>query len=90
METMWKFVFDMERSPTLEISTPRGSHARFVGLDPASGNPAIWFLVPKVATEKVERTFVIYGTGHRIHQFSDYVGSVIQGQFVWHIFESLL
>lgn len=90
METIWKFVFELEKSVKLEAKLPIGSRVRFVGLDPATGNPAIWVHVKQHDAVKEEKTFVIYGTGHRINAFTDYVGSVIQGQFVWHIFEVLV
>lgn len=89
METMWKFVFEPENSNVLQIQVPIGSRARFVGLDPATGNPAVWVHIKQHDAAREEKAFFIYGTGHRINAFTDYVGSVIQGQFVWHIFEVL-
>lgn len=88
METMWKFVFEL-KSETLEIQVPLGSKARFVGLDPITGNPAVWIHVMQHDEVKETKSFVIYGTGHKINALTEYVGSVIQGPFVWHIFEVL-
>lgn len=35
------------------------------------------------------RTFRVYGTGHEVAHGGDYLGTVIDGQFVWHLYEQL-
>jgi hypothetical protein len=37
---------------------------------------------------KEDRTFVVYGTGETIQEPpGDYIGTVQDGSFVWHVFE---
>jgi len=49
----------------------------------------IWAVCP-VASETFTRTFQLIGTGHPIHKAERrYIGTVVVGAFVWHVFEVL-
>lgn len=46
----------------------------------------IWALVdPGKPTER--RTFRVYGTGHEMDDGITFIGTVMAGPFVWHVFE---
>lgn len=36
----------------------------------------------------VERVFFVHGTGHSINADHDHVGTVLDGSFVWHVYEA--
>ena len=84
---VWKFPLG-----TLAIvSVPATAVPVLVALDPATGQPGIWLEIDLDAP-KVERTFGIFGTGHTIEGNGGYpsplhVGSVVQGLYVWHVYE---
>jgi hypothetical protein len=72
-------------SQPIEIEADR---PLWVGIDPASGDPAVWAEVPTDRAPAGARLRV-FGTGH---EFADndmlYVGSIVghSGVFVWHIY----
>lgn len=87
--TIWKFPITV--GGITPINIPVGAQVRLAALDPASGAPAIWIELDPEAP-MINRRFVIYGTGHEIEgdggSPSDlHVGSLIDGDFVWHIYE---
>lgn len=52
------------------------------------GDICIWVLVdPKQNFE--QRYFVVYGTGFEINPQHQYIGTVQEGAYVWHVFEDL-
>lgn len=38
-------------------------------------------------TEHVTRRFDVFGTGHSIPSAAEYVGTLLSGPYVWHIYE---
>jgi hypothetical protein len=85
---IWKFPLH-----SIETVVRTSAHAPIAlcGLDPVSGAPALW-IKNNPDAEAVDRTFVIYGTGHEIEgdegfPYDIHVGSVIDGPFVWHVYE---
>ena len=48
----------------------------------------IWALVD-VREDVGNRKFIIYGTGHPITTAGKHIGTVLDGRFVWHVFEAL-
>lgn len=84
---VWKFPLG-----TMSIvNVPAAAKVVLVALDPATEQPSIWLEVDQDAP-KVDRAFGIFGTGHPINGDGGYptplhVGSVVQGRFVWHVYE---
>jgi len=84
---VWKFPLG-----TMSIvNVPLTARVVLVALDPATEQPAIWLEVDQSAP-KVDRAFGIFGTGHPIEGDGGFpsplhVGSVVQGRFVWHVYE---
>jgi len=82
--TIWKF--PLEVTDHQSVVMPQGAHALSVGLDP-QGQLCLWALVdPELDLLPLE--VVIVGTGHRSYLIEHlrFLGSVVQGSFVWHVF----
>ena len=79
---VWKY--------TLEFHTPSvfdmPEDAEIVHVNEQNGFPTMWVLVDDCAPT-MERIFFICGTGDAIRRDAKYVGSVHDGEYVWHIFE---
>jgi hypothetical protein len=68
------------------IQLPSKAVILSVGLDPV-GDLCLWALVDQVAKHFDVRRVVICGTGKPCNENrDDYVASVVQGPFVWHVF----
>lgn len=81
--TIWKWSLDRVDVQTVNI--PRG--AMILSVQMQQGAPQIWALCDPTEP-KVPRAFRIIGTGHEIPGYPGaYVATVIDGQFVWHVFE---
>ena len=82
--TIWKFPFEVEDSVLIEM--PEG--ATVLKVECQNGVPCIWALVKPDAPKQL-RSFLIYGTGHRIAGIDSlsHVATFQQGPLVWHMFE---
>ncbi|MET0439193.1 MAG: hypothetical protein ABW043_17040 [Devosia sp.] len=74
------------RSPVVSVEMPDGGAIRLVARDPASVNPAIW-VEHDLRQPAVRRTFLVFGTGMEVEAESTHVGSLIAGDYVWHVYE---
>ncbi len=92
MQTIYKYpLLLLQAAVGQPIIMPKGAEIRLIGVDP-KGVPCIWAEVdsaPKTVEE--QRTFWLYGTGHPIAVANGlkYVGSWIQEEFVWHLYEEV-
>lgn len=85
-KTIWKYpVSDIGE---VTIPMPAGSKVVFVAGDPSGISPAFWAEVDQSAPIEF-RKFQIVGTGHDIPPYAIHRGTVIQGPFVWHLYEIL-
>jgi len=92
MRTIHKFLVPFASEAAAELPPcpiSPSDKVRHVGIDPRSGQPAIWV---EVETQKAEtpkgRRFVVSGTGCEVPPGHQHVGSTIDGSFVWHVFEA--
>lgn len=71
------------------IKLPLGSQV--LHADTQNGEFFIWALVNLDETEFVEREFAVWGTGWEIEEYPnvDFISTVFEGPYVWHIFEIL-
>ncbi|MCY4128801.1 MAG: hypothetical protein OXG15_06110 [Gammaproteobacteria bacterium] len=88
MRSIWKYQLNRENTEQV-ITMQKGFVPLHVGLDPA-GDMCIWGLVDEQAPLCNCRV-IVYGTGGLTldsHDtiLSDYVGTVHDGLFVWHVF----
>lgn len=81
---IWKFVLD---KPISEIEMPEWAKPLHFGIDPASGKPALWARVNPEAPKET-RSFVVVGTGSETPENGVYVATTIDGQLVWHLFDT--
>ena len=80
---VWKYQFDIDDGEQTK-DIPLMHQCLYVAMQ--AGKLCLWVLVnPSNAT--VSKGFVLHGTGHPIGDDEDYVGSSLDGQFVWHLFK---
>ena len=83
MKTVWKYpieITDEQIVPALFGASPI-----YVGLDP-KGFPCIWCDVEDTKPGNESLRISIRGTGHPSPENVTYLGSFIQGPFVWHVY----
>lgn len=80
---VWKYEIGHART---EVDLPKDAECVRVSPDPR-GVACMWALVdPDAPTERVQ--LEIYGTGHPIPDGRTFIGSWLDGPFVWHLFAS--
>lgn len=80
---VWKFPFEIK--DTFSLKMPAGSRILHVALQ--GDVPCMWALC-KASNPEITRQFRIHGTGHSNIELDEiYVGTIMDGAFVWHIFE---
>ena len=84
MKTIYKYKLDGGRTTTLELP----ELARVIHCAIQGDEYCIWVRVDTDAP-KVKRSFTIVGTGWEIEDSLGHVGTILDGAFVWHIFEVL-
>lgn len=90
MRTIWKFPIPYELTTHAEFPLERSDPIVHVALDPqAHGTLALWIEVDPTSELRILRRFKVIGTGHPIPDGGKFVGTVIDGQLVLHVFEVL-
>ena len=88
MKVIYKYPFKIQSKPQ-GVFLPKSAQILHVGVQ-YGGSPMLWALVD---TEPLEglRTLRVYGTGETIDETLplQYLGTIFQGPYVWHIFEEL-
>jgi hypothetical protein len=90
---IWKYQIPLGMAGA-DFRLPIGGQLRHVGIDPLSGNPAVWIEVDPESDRLESRRFRVVGTGYDIPYGVGvelkHVGSAISpAGFVWHIYESM-
>lgn len=81
---IWKYEIAVgEREVTLLM--PHKSEIIHIGTDP-NDEFCLWAKVDPTAT-KIQRAFLIYGTGEEFPGFLHYHGTAHVGSFIWHVME---
>lgn len=88
MRTVWKYPLN---PGVTRVQLTSSYLVRSVGVDPATGEPAVWVELEPARTPTTT-TFVTYGTGHEhlvpeADHTAVFVGTVWQVPFVWHVYE---
>lgn len=82
---IWKYRLPLHEETT--IGMPSGSE--FLSVAEQDGEITMWFMVPVEGLGNDERKFVVVGTGHPFSmQGLKFLGTVILGSYVWHVFEA--
>lgn len=86
--TIWKY--PLERVDIQRITLPAPARILSAGLDP-SGQLCVWAMVDSSPNQMLCREIRIFGTGHSIDDslLPDFVGTVLDGPFMWHVFASI-
>lgn len=82
--TILKYILEIVHMQALTISA--GSKILMVGLDP-NGKPALWLETPREQHKVVQIQIYIVGTGQDVPQGTTHVGSFVQHQYVWHVYQ---
>ncbi len=86
MKTVYKYELQLTDHQRITVSCAGLSDPIYAGLDP-NGKLCIWCLVQTHATLTETYDIYIVGTGNPIPiEAKIHLGSVVQGQFVWHVF----
>ena len=90
METIWKF--DIPIRGSVIVPMPMGARVLSVHMqEPGHGlGIQVWAIVdPRLSnpTEYESRKFQVRGTGNPLGKVGKFVGTVFDGDFVWHVFE---
>lgn len=85
MKTIWKFELSQAGGWALNnIRMPKSAQIIDVGMQGRS--LCLWAIVePHVSP--VNREISVYGTGHQLGDDVEYIGTVHDGPFVWHVFD---
>lgn len=85
MKVIWKYPLALVDHMQVVIM-PTGAEVLSVAIQ--HGVPTLW---AQVDTKPIcTRLFVVVGTGHRLPEVPlKFIGTVIDGRFVWHVFEAL-
>lgn len=86
MQTAWKFQLPYA-TPHLSQSIPMPMGADIVHFDVVDDVPTIWAVLNPHNIIQEMREFTLYGTGVDIPDHAEHVGTWIDGQCVWHLFE---
>lgn len=85
MTTIYKYQIDYLSNQI--VSLPEG--ASILHAATQNGNMYLWAIVDTEKSPK-ERTIIVYGTGHEmllpLNELA-YISTVLDYQFVWHVFE---
>ncbi len=82
MLTVFKYPIKITDVQTIKM--PMGWKPLRVGIDP-KGDFCLWALVDTDNLE-IEQDIYVHGTGHEVGTDEEYIGSDVQGHFVWHVF----
>lgn len=88
MRTIWKTPIDRIGAASdigFAVSVPQGSKP--LTLMVQDGRPCLWWEVDDQEPRADQRIIYLIGTGHEMHGNARvYLGSVIEGAFVWHFY----
>ena len=84
MKTIWKYSLSVDQADG-SFSIPKDGKIIYVS---SQTTRMINFWVELESNNQIElRHFIVIGTGHSIPDNSEYVGSIMSGAFVWHLYE---
>ena len=90
MRTIWKYnidLLDLVGTDLMQIEMPHES--KILHVDCQMKNViSFWAEIPDGDRILVNRQFQVVGTGQGIvRKKSEYIGTVLDGEFVWHLYE---
>lgn len=86
MKTIWKYPLDVKINQTIELRVG----AKIICCKMQSHQLMLWAEFDTEVERTETRTIMIVGTGHPINATAyKYIESVLDGSYVWHIYEVL-
>jgi len=85
--TIWKFPLPL--SDSVAIAMPERSRVLSVGVQSGGVRQLQLWADVNPGAAIVIRRFEIRGTGHPLGDVGRFIGTVIDGPFVWHVFEAI-
>lgn len=86
MKTVFKYTVPITDHP-VQIGLPHQHIIRHIGYQSRNA-VTFWAEVPdEPDMNPITRLFQVFGTGHQIPDSAVYIGTSIQGEFVWHLYE---
>ena len=84
-QMVWKFKIDLFRDDWQSLEMPEGTYPLMVAMQ--DHNLCMWAAFDEAALkdEKVMQEYIVTGTGFRVPDGAEHVGSVMSGTFVWHV-----
>lgn len=86
MKTIWKYGLNPASAWTTRL--PAGAVVLSVGFDP-NEQLSMWVAVDPDVQDTALRTFCVIGTGHDLPNGCEFLATVRQGSFMWHVFEQV-
>lgn len=85
MRKIYKYNFDIIQNVT--INHPKGGLMTHIGIDASNGRPAIWIAFDEENEhDLVSLPLTIVGTGTPVSKDLEFLATIQDGIFVWHIF----
>lgn len=82
-QVIFKQVLELTDTQTVNLPPV----AQFLSVQIQNGKICVWFLTEKDRPPNVPYQFEVIGTGNLIpHGNRNYIGTVLDGSFVWHVF----
>lgn len=86
MRTVYKFPLTSGWNVvTVGVGTWGPPRVVLAAIDPASGAPTVW-IEHDPDGRSVTRSFTVFGTGAVVPEQAEHVGSMVDGQMVWHVY----
>lgn len=82
---MKPYKFPLDGPGVNTVSVPKGAKPMCFAIDPQTNHPAVWVLGDSM-NDLVESKFQVCGTGMEVEPGAEYVGTLIAGQYVYHLF----
>lgn len=85
---VWKYPIKLGYIPTPHTVVDMAPNSKIIHVDVQNHQIAIWVEATD-GPETEKRTFTIVGTGRVVKETWVHVGSVLDGDFAWHVYEVL-
>ena len=84
MRTVHKYTLELTNIQEISISI----HAKFMHFNMQHGKPTIWLEIDSIQATEL-KSFYIIGTGHKVPEYTTYLGTCFDGSFVWHLYKEM-
>jgi hypothetical protein len=79
---IYKYVLELTRTQRIRIPSPQ----KFLAVQMQGSKPCVWYEVAQHPLTYDAIDFIIVGTGHNAPDNAQYLGTVQDNEFVWHVY----